>query len=250
MVADRDTLGKEIIRDLYQEGMIRTWYRDRPSGWTLVSGLWSPFYIQLRPLCSYPTTLKKVGQALGRVVKDEIGEGCKLVGVAMAGIPLAVAVSILEDMPSLYTRKLEGVGSAEEIRKAIEKYGEHSMLEGDLRDRDNLVIVDDLVTRFDSKLIAIEQVKYEAERRGLSNVRCENVVVLLDREQGAEEAAKKHGIGLHSLIPFLSRGIAWLEEFLSETEYSVITDYLSDPDKYQDKGVQTGLKNEARNRTT
>ena len=46
---EKDQHGKEIIGMLYDQGMIRTWYRDKPEGWTLVSGIWSPFYIQLRP---------------------------------------------------------------------------------------------------------------------------------------------------------------------------------------------------------
>lgn len=243
---EREKLGKDIIQSLYKEGMIKTWYRDKSDGWYLTSGLWSPFYIQLRPLSSYPKILKKVGYALGKIIKEEIKDADKIIGVAMAGIPIATAITLTEEIPSGFTRKLEGVRNVNEFRSSIEKYGEHALIEGELGSGDNLVVVDDLVTKFDSKLITIEQIKYEVKRRGLSNVKCENVVVLFDREQGAEKSAMEHNIKLHSLIPFRTKGISWLADFLAEDEYGVIVDYLDNPIKYQNLNIQTNLENMAK----
>ncbi len=62
---------KNIMRDVYEKRMILTSVRDRPEGWTLHSGLWSPFYIQLRVLSSFPETLKLVGKALSIMIKEE-----------------------------------------------------------------------------------------------------------------------------------------------------------------------------------
>ena len=239
---ERERLGKEIIYSLYEKGMIKTWYRDKSDGWYLTSGLWSPFYIQLRPLSSYPKILKKVGYALGKIIKGEIKDVNKIIGVAMAGIPIATAITLTEEIPSGFTRKLEGIRDVNEFRNSIEKYGEHALIEGELESGDNLVVVDDLVTKFDSKLITIEQIKYEVKRRGLSNVKCENVVVLFDREQGAEKSAMEYNIKLHSLIPFRTKGILWLADFLAEDEYDVIVDYLDNPIKYQDLNIQTKIK--------
>lgn len=239
---EKDKLGKEIIQALYKEGMIKTLYKDKPDGWTLVSGLWSPFYIQLRPLSSYPKILERVGHALGRVIKEEIREVNKIIGIAMAGIPIATAITILEGIPSGFTRKIDGVKSPEEFRAKIEKYGEHALVEGELESGDNVALVDDLVTKFDSKLVAIEQVKYEVRRRGLNNVECNNVVVLFDREQGAEKFAMEHNIKLFSLIPFRTKGITWLSDVLSKDEYDVIIDYLETPEKYQNINIQNKLK--------
>ncbi len=56
------------------------------------------------------------------------------------------------------------------------------------------------MTRFDSKLIALEQVKYEIQRRGLSDIACKTVIVVLDREQGGKEAAAKADLELLSLF--------------------------------------------------
>jgi len=242
---EKELLGKEIMELLYEKRLIRTWYRDEPRGWTLISGIWSPFYIQLRPLCSFPDLLKKVGTALGKMIRQEIPEITKVVGVAMAGIPIATAIALVEGIPATFTRKLEGVRTLKDLQTVIKQYGEHALLEGELTNGDSLVIVDDLVTKFDSKLIGIEQVKFEVERRGLKDVNVNAVVVLLDREQGASGIAKQHGIVLHSLIPFKSKGINWLADKMSSIELTIIEDYLENPEKYQKTELQKDLQKRA-----
>jgi uridine monophosphate synthetase len=227
---EKEELGKEITRLLYEKGLIKTWYRDNPAGWTLISGLWSPFYIQLRPLASYPELLRRVGYALGKIIKEECEAVNKVVGVAMTGIP--IACTLQGDLPALWTRKI-GARSIDEFKKNIRSYGEHTLVEGEFENGDHIVVIDDLATKFDSKLVAIEQINYETEKRGLK-VECKDVVVLLDREQGAADVARQYGISFHSLIPFKSKGVKWLKSSLSEIEYEVITEYLRDDGKYQD----------------
>ena len=238
---EKENVGKEIIRALYEQGMIKTWFRDNPQGWTLVSGLWSPLYIQLRPLSSYPELLKKVGYAMGRLIRAECSAVNRIIGVATAGIPIATAISLEANIPSCFTRKLEGVRSLDDFNRFVKEYGEHSMIEGVLEDGDAVGIVDDLVTKFDSKVLVLKQLEFELTVRGLKDVTCSDVVVVLDREQGAKELAKEYGIKLHSLIPFMSKGMPWLKNVLADREYEVIVDYLRDTEKYQDPRVQAEL---------
>ena len=115
------------------------------------------------------------------------------------------------------------------------------MVEGEIEDGDHLALVDDLVTRFDSKLIAFEQIKHEASVRGLKKVSCRTVVVILDREQGASEAAKATGFNIISLIPFKSMGLDLLKGTMHDSEWRVIKDYLNDPEAFQDRSVQERL---------
>lgn len=239
---EKEKLGRELVHALYRHGMIKTWFRDNPRGWRLVSGIWSPLYIQLRPLSSYPDLLKTAGYALSALIKEECGKVNRVIGVATAGIPIATAIALLGNIPAGFTRKLEGVRSFEDFHQFVKRYGEHSMVEGILADGDTIGLVDDLVTRFDSKVVALKQLEFEIKMRGLRDVRCSDVIVLLDREQGAQEVAREYGVVLHSLIPFRSKGVPWLKDVLAEYEYEVIGDYLRDPGPYQDLRVQEELR--------
>jgi len=245
---ERRKLGQRIVEGLYERGLIRTWYRDKPEGWRLVSGLWSPLYIQLRPLCSYPDLLADIGKALGRMIREEIPDATKVVGIAMAGIPLAVAASVTCGIPAAYTRKVEGVQSVAELSERLKEYGEHAQIEGELADGDRLVLVDDLVTRFDSKLLAFKQVEFEIRRRGLKDVICKDVAVVVDREQGASDIAAQNGIALHALAGFVSEAVEWLAGKMAPLELDVIRKYLQASDLFQKDEIRAELREMAKNR--
>lgn len=233
MTDNLDILKQAIMNDLYQNRMLLTASRDKKEGWTLVSGLWSPFYIQLRLLSSFPETLKKVGQAMTVLLKEKAPNVNKVVGVAFAGIPIATTVSIASGLPACHTRKMIGVRTEEDLLKAIQEYGQHSLLEGVVEDGDVLCIVDDLVTGMESKLIARAQILAEIKRREVQDVVCDDVAVVLDRQQGAKRRAKKIGIRLHTLIDFVDEGLPLLQDSMDIEEYSLIVSYLSDPANHQ-----------------
>ena len=218
---------KEIFTEFYRRGLIKT-IRHKPEGWKLVSGMWSPFYIQLRLLPSHPDLLNEIGILLGSKIKNY---GNKLLGIAMAGIPIAVAISLHQKIPLCYTRKLAGVRSIEDLKNYTERYGEHSLVEGEMEDGDEFIAIDDIVTRFDSKLIAIKQLETEAKKRGC-NISCKHVAVVIDRQQGAEEIAEEHGISIHALIKF-REAIEWIKDMMEEEEYEIVVEYLNNPEKYQ-----------------
>jgi len=240
-IKDKEEAAAEILRLLYENRMIRTFFRDKPEGWTLISGLYSPLYIQLRPLLSYPAVFDKVCRAMARMLREEAPEINKIIGIAMAGVPIAAGMALAGGIPAGFTRKMEGVKSVESFRKVITSYGEHSLLEGELSEGDDVALVDDLVTRFDSKLVALEQVKHEARTRGVADVRCRTVAVVLDREQGGMEAAREKDVTLLSLIRFKTTGLPLLEQVMNRHEWETILHYLEDPQYYQDREAQERL---------
>jgi orotate phosphoribosyltransferase len=240
----KEMLGRKLSTLLYDNGLIKTWYKDNPRGWMLVSGLWSPFYIQLRPISSCPEArdlLKLVGTSVFEILRHEAANVNKLLGVAFAGIPISIATTLVSGIPSCYTRKTEFDGRVEFKTRFLD-YGEHSMVEGELRDGDVFAIVDDVVTHFDSKLEALSKLMEEKKRRKVKwSLRCEDVVVLVDREQGAGERAMQLGMRLHSLIPLRSKGIDWLKDRMSEVEYTVIREYLDNPAAFQKEKARLDL---------
>jgi len=244
----KDKMARKIVNELYEKGMILTWMSDptHPGGWKLKSGLWSPFYINLRLLPSHPMLMKTVGLAMSVMIQEECGHLDRLVGVAMAGIPIADVISYQANIPSCYTRKLENVNTLDDLEVAIKKYGSHSIIEGVLENNDKIAIVDDLVTKFDSKLIAFQQVYHEIANRKLTGMECKEVLVLFDREQGAVDEARSHKKNLRALIPFKSKGLQWLKDSFSEIEHDVISGYLDNPDKYQDESTIKDLEELAR----
>jgi orotate phosphoribosyltransferase len=233
---------QDVLRLLYEHRLIRTCYRDKADGWVLISGLYSPVYIQLRPLLSYPAAFKRVCAAMAELIANEAPEINRIIGLAMAGVPLAAGIGLTGGLSAGFTRKIEGVKSLDQFRDVIGSYGEHSMVEGELKDGDRIALIDDLVTGFDSKLIAMEQVRHELLKRRISNVDCSTVAVILDREQGGAEAAQKAGVQLISLIPFKSVGMPLLKGVFEDEEWGVINDYLSEPAKFQDEVARQRLR--------
>ena len=209
--------------------MLLTSFRDKPEGWTLHSGLWSPFYIQLRILSSFPETLEKVGQALGNLVKEEAPHINRLVGIAFAGIPIATAMSLSTGIPACHTRKIIGVRTEQELQEAISKYGQHTLLEGEVNDGDAICIVDDLVTGMESKLVARGQVIAELEKRSISDFTVDDIAVVVDRQQGARQRANELKINLHSLIDLVDEGLLLIKDKMKDEEFTMVSDYLADP---------------------
>ncbi|MGC8662657.1 MAG: orotate phosphoribosyltransferase [Candidatus Micrarchaeia archaeon] len=193
---------KKIINEIYDYGLFLT-LRNKREGWTLADGSWSPFYINLRPLPSFPDLFADVTRAFCEMLRKEniSAENGKIVGIATAGIPIASGVGISCSIPVLYTRKLpDNVNKPSEALAYLEHHGQHSVVEGVLCENDRLYLFDDVVTSFVSKELAIEQVKYQAKSLGLKNVKIEGVYVIIDRtSKKAKEEIEKTGIGLKSI---------------------------------------------------
>ncbi|MGD2041752.1 MAG: orotidine-5'-phosphate decarboxylase [Anaerolineae bacterium] len=153
---------------------------------TLASGLKSPVYVDLRLLASHPVVLRQVAHAYADLIQQQLGLEPSFAGVCLAAIPYAAlpigsAVSLEMNLPMIYPRK------------ETKEYGTARQIEGEFQAGDRAIVLDDLITTGGSKLEAIAPL----EAAGL---RVQDVVVLIDREQGGREDLAGAGYRLHAVL--------------------------------------------------
>lgn len=243
---------QSILKNLYCEGYIETIYntqnpRRQQEGWLLMSGLWSPWYFNLRPVGASPDIVSDIACVMNHMIRDEVPGLTQITGIEMAGVPLVSAISVVQGpgcglIPYSYTRPLpEGYAkprNPEDAKRILSQmnidygYGGKELVEGRFHNGEVICITDDMVTTFGSKLIAKLKIEYELERRGVKDVNLDHVAVVLDREFGAAEEAEKHGMQLHALIKFNTDGLGWLKDVMIPEEHELILDYQANPKKY------------------
>ncbi len=261
-------VSKELTQELYKGGYIQTIYntkseRHQREGWTLKNWLWSPWFLNLRPLGDSPYLVNRISFHMNQMIRESVQGLTKIVGVEMAGVPLAATIGTkvghsegVRDgyissipIPYAYTRPLPGGAKPRTPEEAAEilsklkshkEYGQKELVEGTLREGDVICIVDDMVTDFGSKLIARYIIEHELARRGIAreSVRIDDVAVVLDREQGGNEEARKNGMNMYSLIKFKTQGIGWLEGAMHPQEFALVSSYQNNPQLYQNPGMQ------------
>lgn len=248
-IEKREEQARGILTRLYEEGFVETIYnsqhpKHQREGWTLKNGMWSPWYLNLRPIGASPKLVTDIALAMNQMICEEFGGLDQLIGIEMAGVPLVAAIATVSGprtqlMRYSYTRPLaEKIRTPDELKAKMQGtetlygYGEKELVEGRFRDGESICLVDDMVTNFGSKLIAKMLTEYELKKRGVKDYKIEHAVVVLDREMGAEEEAGKENMQLRSLIKFKTKGLDWLKDRMHPEEHELLTDYQEHPEKY------------------
>ncbi|HEU5383968.1 MAG TPA: phosphoribosyltransferase family protein [Ktedonobacteraceae bacterium] len=174
----------------------------------------SPVFVNPKVLISNPTALRVASKLMQQEIdlaqslrRPRVHPFAVVAGVPVGGLLLASAYSLETNIPMIYARnRPEGTG----------KRG----IEGRFTPGDTALIIDDLITRGGSVLETARLL----EENGL---KVKDVIVLVDREQGATERLRHLGYNLISILKldvmlnhYMSRGL------ISEETYSICAEYL------------------------
>ena len=167
----------------------------------------SPFYIDLRRLASFPHVLRRVADVINSMIVD-LEFDC-IAAIPYAALPIGTAVALTTNTSLIYPRR------------EVKDYGTGAEIEGVFEAGNTAIVLDDLVTSGESKFETIDLL----QKAGLL---VRDVVVLIDREQGAEKILASHGYRLHAAFTIRELLDEWKSTGSIELEqYSAVMSYLS-----------------------
>lgn len=171
-VMDADMDKKKLIDLLKECGAIKF------GRFVLTSGAVSDYYIDIKKASTQPQILKKIAEAMA-----EYAKGCDLIaGMELGAVPLVVALSLETDIPYVI------------IRKEKKKHGTVKQIEGGDVKNKKVLVVEDVTTSGGSVIKSILALRH-------NGALVDEVLVVVDRESGAEEKLRDLGI---SFTPLLS----------------------------------------------
>jgi len=196
-----DEKKREVALSLHKYGILQF------GQFTLKSGIVSPFYIDMRIVQSFPEALHSITSIYAELLSD-LPNDILLAGIPEAGIPLATAVGYETHRPLI------------QPRAKLKEHGKGKAIEGEWKAGDKVAIIDDLVTKGDSKLESIVQFKA-----------CELEVVgfylLLDREMGGKQIVENAGYSVEVAMTMTEALTILLEENkLTRQQYDDMIDFM------------------------
>jgi orotate phosphoribosyltransferase len=170
----REQLADRLMETSYLEGRF-----------TLRSGRQSHYIIDKYGFETRPEILQAVARELAAMLPEGVGT---LAGVELGGVPLVTAVSLSSGLPFVI------------VKKARKGYGTDNMLEGELDPGDHVALIEDVTTTAGTACRAVETLR----RAGAGKV---TVLVVVDRQEGAEEAFRRAAVPYRALFTRESLGI-------------------------------------------
>jgi len=209
-------LTPEIITSIRQLVAVQLWQLgavkvNLETPFRLVSGNYSPIYINCRQLISAPAFADLFGAASRILCEAHDIRFDVVAGGETAGIPFAAILARTFAKPMAY------------VRKATKEHGLGSLVEGVFSQDARVLLVEDLITDAGSKLHFIEGIK----RAGGT---VPGVLVIFDRQQGGYELLASMNIRLLSITDMeTALNVAQAVGLLGVSELASVNKYLQSP---------------------
>lgn len=207
----------EIIRKLTAEKLlqIKAIKLQPANPFTWASGWKSPIYCDNRKLMSYPVIRNFIKIEFCRIILEKFPQVEAIAGVATGAIAPGAIVADALGLPFVY------------VRSAPKDHGLENLIEGDLKPRQKVVVVEDLVSTGGSSLKAVDAIR---------NNGCDVLGMVAIFTYGfpiAKEALKESRVELTTLSDY----DAILDEalridYIAESDLKTLQDWRKNPDQW------------------
>jgi orotate phosphoribosyltransferase len=160
---------KELAKLLRDHGAIEF------GSFTLASGELSSYYIDVKTAITDPDLLARIGAQIANLTDFDV-----VAGVAVGGVPIAVATSLASRRPYAIIRSRE------------KDHGKAGAVIGDVSGR-HVLLVEDVTTTGGSAIYGIRALR-------AAGAQIDHVITVVDREQGARARLREEGVSLSALV--------------------------------------------------
>ena len=188
---------------------------------TLTSGLKSPVYVDCRKIISFVEERTFIMDAALKYLRTNNLEFDLVAGGETAGIPYAAFISEKIKKPMIY------------IRKQPKGFGKNQQIEGNFKNNQKAILVEDLATDGGSKIIFVE-----AMREAGLVVKDIFVIFYYDIFNFEKSDLAELNVNIHSLCTWKDI-ISVLEKrnTFSQTDIENLKEFLSRPDDWREKNA-------------
>ncbi|MDH6055943.1 bifunctional orotidine-5'-phosphate decarboxylase/orotate phosphoribosyltransferase [Umezakia ovalisporum] len=164
---------QDLILQLYDLGCIMF------GDFVQASGATFPYYIDLRKIISNPQVFNQVLSGYEEILKHL--NFARLAGIPYGSLPTATGLALRLHCPMIFPRK------------EVKAHGTRKLIEGDFYPGETVAVVDDI-------LITGKSVMEGAEKLKSAGLHVEDIVVLIDHEQGVKDRLRDYGYRGHSVF--------------------------------------------------
>lgn len=176
---------------------------------TLVNGKKSRYYIDIKKAVTKPKILELVAEHIVDTANDNNIDADYIACIELGGVAIGAMISVITELPLLI------------IRKAEKNHGMESIIIGDPEAKKVVLLIEDVTTTGGSVINAAHILRNEG-------MIVREIIAVVDRDEGAEDALEKEGLNLISLV----KAKSLIEDY--ETEEVLAHESLAHSDSIND----------------